>query len=737
MASLGLRGCSKHPLGTRWRRRLICLSAFFALLVFPAAVGAAAGPPEESAAAGTSRIDGISWMNIRDSSGTPLANYVFVSEQGSLFNPGGMTIWAILGLEFVGYMIIVTAAIWFAGYALSFQWLDLFASALRGVGKAFANEVATPIVLVTAATVGACCVAWFVVRGFHAKAALQVLIMLAVAVVGPLFLADPLADVLSSDGVLGQGRDLGLSVAAGLGGDHSQGSAQLLASTQGDMADSFARRPIQVWNFGHVVDDRETCAAAWSAGVGSGDEEQVRDGLEACGDTAAAAAADNPTFGQICTGLLLLLCSTVLVAFCAVLGGKIIKAGLNTIYQAFMAIFGFAAGGFMYGPTQTFLVRNLVEMVIAGCRMCVYTVFLSIYLLFLRNLFHEARGQVIAVIVIAAVIHVVAILQMQRLSNGLTGGSRWIANRAASTIQNAGTTVRGSGSAPGPALGMGTQSSDNSTGFGGVVAGLAALTAVSRSPITAWLAGGTVKPLDPLALAHKKTTLADAETAPARAESYAWSHSSRQHWRMTAIRHSAPDGGMQTELGMARALKTLTDNGVPENDLIPALVSAGGTAELAGNAMYARAKRDNALPSWRSGAQSARMAMSSANAVPNHLDVPESRAVAARAVVDADEFVHNSHAPRAGAVLDQNFIAKVEQNWDTTTPLHDLIPPEEWAAVDRDTRWSIGHRVAVQHQEAARAYEQAASQENLDRLATTTRRIANLTFPEGFTPWDT
>lgn len=661
-----------------------------------------------------------------------MANYVFVSEQGSLFNPGGMIIWTILGLEFVGYMIIVTAAIWFAGYALSFQWLDLFASALRGVGQAFANEIATPIVLVTAATVGACCVAWFVVRGFHAKAAVQVLIMLAVAVVGPLFLADPLADVMSSDGVLGQGRDLGLSVAAGLGGDHSQSSAQMLAATQGDMADSFARRPVQVWNFGHVVDDRETCAAAWSAGVGSGDEEQVRNGLEACGDTEAAAAADNPTFGQICTGLLLLVCSTVLVAFCAVLGGKIIKAGLNTIYQAFMAVFGFAAGGFVYGPTQTFLVRNLVEMVIAGCRMCVYTVFLSIYLLFLRNLFHEARGQVIAVIVIAAVIHVIAILQMQRLSDGLTSGSRWITNRVASTIHNAGTA---SATGPHDALGMGTQSSDASTGFG-FAAGLAALTAVNQSPITAWLAGGAVKPLDPLARAHRKTVLADAETAPHREESYAWSHSSRQQWRMTAIRHSAPDGGLHTELGTARALKTLTDNGIPDNDLMPALVSAGGTFELAGNALYARGKRDNALPSWRSGAQSARMARSSANAVPNHLDMPESRAVAARAVVDADELVHNSHVPRAGAALDQDFLAKVEQNWDTTTALHELIPPEEWAAVGRNTRWSIGSRVAKQHQEAARAYEQASSQENLDRLAITSRRIANLTLPEGFTPWD-
>ncbi|MBO0856260.1 MAG: hypothetical protein J2P18_21115, partial [Nocardia sp.] len=230
------------------------------LVVVPGVLGAAASARSYNAATGgVSRIDGLSWMNVRDMYGVPVSDYLFASNHGSVVNPGATVVWSMIGIEFIGYITIVTTAIWIIGYALSFRWLQMFASALHGVADALSGQIATPIMLAVAATVGAFFVAWFIVRGFHAKAAMQVVTMIGVAIIGPVFLSQPLADVLSSDGLLAQGRNLGISVAAGLNGDSTPDPDRLVRSMQGNLATNFARRPLQVWNFGHVVDERPAC----------------------------------------------------------------------------------------------------------------------------------------------------------------------------------------------------------------------------------------------------------------------------------------------------------------------------------------------------------------------------------------------------------------------------------------------------------------------------------------------
>ncbi|MEV6322517.1 hypothetical protein AB0M45_15180 [Nocardia sp. NPDC051787] len=301
-----------------------------------------------------------------------------------------------------------------------------------------------------------------------------------------------LGEVLSSHGLLAQGRDLGIAVAAGLNGDNSPEPGRLVVTMQGDLADNFARRPLQVWNFGHVIDQSPRCAAAWSAGVRSGDS-QVIDGMRACGDIAAHDEADNPSMAQIGSGLVLLLCGTILLLFGAYLAIKIIWAALDSIYHGFMAILGFAAGGFVYGPTQTFLVRNVVDSVVAAGRMAAYTIFVGVYVLFLGNLFAQAQGQVMVVLVLGAVVEIIAILQLRRLSAGLSRGDNWIANRFALAIQNGGSGS-GSGAGGGQALGMGNAGASNSMSMLGV---LAAASTINGSPITAWAAGGRLNPLSP------------------------------------------------------------------------------------------------------------------------------------------------------------------------------------------------------------------------------------------------
>ncbi|MBF6175224.1 hypothetical protein [Nocardia blacklockiae] len=579
--SEAVRRCRAWIVATRRRRWTTgILSCLFLMLVCPGLLGTAAAAETSTRTAGSSVGSALGWTHVADSSGVEAANYLFATDHGGILSPGNTALSVVIGLEFAGWKIIVVTAIWLIGYALSFQWLNLLAKPLLAVGHSLTGQLATPMMLVTAATIGAVCVAWFVARGFYSKATMQVVTMLMVAVLGPIFLAEPLADVLSSDGWLSQGRDLGISVAAGLNGDDTRDPTHLVATMQATLTDNTARRPLQVWNFGHVIDERPACRAAWSAAVASGSEERVKGGIQACGDYAARASMDNPNFEQIATGLLLLISGAILLLFGAVLALKVIRSALDTVYHGLMSIFGFAAGGFVYGPTQTFLIRNVVDSFVAALRMTVYTIFLGVYMLILGDLFRMAGDQVMVVFVVGAIVEVVAIFQLRKLSKSLDNGNEWIANRFALAAQGARSSGGGSGGG-GKALGMGTMTAGHSMSSS-LLPALAAVSTVSNSPATEWLFGRTRSPLRPHARLERAAQQGQwgfwaSPGVGGSSGTYARSYEKWTQFEQGAREAALQNGGINTFRGAAAALQGLEDFGGGGSDAWAVLRSIGFT----------------------------------------------------------------------------------------------------------------------------------------------------------------
>lgn len=724
-----------------WHRRTLwILAILFLFVVFPGIVGVVATAQVSS---GVSQIDGLGWMNITDSNGVPLSSYTFASNRGSLLNPGYTVLWTLIGLEFVGYMAIVTTAIWIVGFTFGFTWLDMFANALNGVAAALSHQLATPMMLITAATIGTFFVAWFIVRGFPSKATMQVITMLGVAIIGPVFLAEPLADVLSSDGLLTQGRDVGISVAAGLTGDSNPNPVLLVKTMQEDLADNFARKPVQVWNFGQVVDNYAACESAWTSGVLSGKDDNVLKGIKGCND-AAYSRANNPSMGQVGTGLILLVCATLLLAFAIYLSLKVMKAAMNTIYHGFMSIFGFAAGGFIYGPTQTFLVRNIVDGLIAAARMTVFTIFLGVYILFMSNLFDQAQGQVMSVIVIACVVEIVAISQVRRLNRSLSRGNDWVANRFSLAIQGSQSGSGGGGG--GTALGMGGMGGGGGGGGGGSLTGLAAIAAlntVNSSPITGWLMAATPGPFNPLARGKKKSDLANIATADSRVELYKWGALGRANWLRKAQVRADPYGGMANPLGAANALDGLGDSRVPDSYLAAVLRAGNTPDEQVHQVLRAQAAMKASMSTNPFGWAPLQKAIAASRAVENHLrptdSDPTKRAFAAQAVVAAENFARHTSSPPPGAVINQGFVSRVRQHWDSDIALRNAISSDEWNAVGRDTRWAIASDVAEQFRAAAVNYYKTPTESARRELARWSMRVANLDHLDpagGLDPWD-
>ncbi len=575
----------------RWFLRAVV--AVVLLVVVPGVLGATASAGTGALAAGSSTSSALGWMHITDSYGVPLSNYLYATNHGSLLNPGDTAVSMVLGLEFAGWKIIVTTAIWLIGYALSFSWLQWFAKPLTGIAHSLSGQFATPAMLITAAAIGAFFVAYFVVRGHYSKASLQVATMLAVAVIGPLYLAAPLADTFSSDGLLAQGRNLGISVAAGLNGQDTTDPTDLVARMQGMLADNFARHPLQVWNFGHVVDTGAACRAAWSAGVAAGSETRVKNGIAGCGDTAAESSANNPSFDQVGTGLLVLLLGTLLLLFGAVLAIKIIKSALDTIYHGLLSIFGFAAGGFVYGVTQTFLVRNLVDGVIAAARMTIFTVFLGVYVLFLGDLFEMAGGEVMVVFVVGGLVEIIAISQLRRISRSLDHGNEWLANKFALGLQGSGG-ARAASAGGGTALGMGTVGTSHSMASNKLLVDLAAVSTFGNSPVTEWMWGKTRTPLRPWSRTERAASLGQwgfwsGKGVGGETGFYAQSYMNRRLFSTAARQAAERTGGVNTVRGAAAALQGLDDVGGKVSDAYAALTGAGFTNETI---------KLNAIRSW-------------------------------------------------------------------------------------------------------------------------------------------
>ncbi|WP_280201502.1 hypothetical protein [Nocardia cyriacigeorgica] len=596
--------------GRRWisasrRRRwtVWVLGSIFVLFVFPGAVGAVATAGTGNLAASQSSNTALSALGVRDSSGVEMADYMFVVHVGNtLFNPAKAGLALVIGLIFAGWIVIEGAVIWLVGWVLSFAWLDLISGVLMGVARSFTDQIATSILLLTAATTGGVVVAVYIVRQQHAKATAQIVTMIGIAMLGPFFLAEPLGEILSSHGVLVQGRDIGLSVAAGLHGNTAINPEQLVTTMQANMVDNFVRKPLQVWNFGHVVDAYPGCKQAWSDGIQSGSGSEVRKGLERCGDGAAHTMSSEPTVGQVGAGFLILLSAFINMYFAASMSIRIIWAALDAVYHGFMMIIGLAGGGFIPGPPQTYMARNAADALVAGVRMAANVVLLTIYLLVIGKVFDEAQDQVITVLVVAGCVQFVAVAQLRRMNDSLSRGNEWITQRF-SNVMRGGSAISPAPSGGSGGAGIGSAGVSNSMGTGtAILAGMGALSTINSSPATAWLAGA-VNPLNPSARraermrrnqiygwtqghmgeAYPASFLKYVQVAEAATEGLHVHETRRLRGWNTGPNTRTPDhvnipSGVDTARGAAIAIHWATEKGgAGDGDLLPALEMAGFT----------------------------------------------------------------------------------------------------------------------------------------------------------------
>ena len=168
----------------------------------------------------------------------------------------------------------------------------------------------------------------------------MILIALTLPALSVAVFADPAGEMYGPNGLLAFGRRVGFSVAeagthngslAGPGGaDVDALTASLITHT--------VREPLQLWNFGHVVDHVGGCGAAWSAAVRSGTGDAPIKAMAACGDRAAVAYAQHLDGNNIWVGAVFVLAALLLGFFMVVSGWAVLKVSVKAIWTTVIVL---------------------------------------------------------------------------------------------------------------------------------------------------------------------------------------------------------------------------------------------------------------------------------------------------------------------------------------------------------------------------------------------------------------
>lgn len=398
----------------------LCLVA----LIFPAEAHAAIGPQSPL----------LYVLGVTDSYGVPLSRYAISTDYGSVLDGGSQAVLAtLLEAEAGLFVVIGGVAIWFLMYVISFGFLPDLVQPVASVVQDYAGQI-LPGVAAIAAIVAATFVAVNILRGNLPRAASQGAAAVLIALIGGALVYSPISWVISDSGPLAQGRD----VAVSLGSNSVAGldnTSDTLNRLEGTLATSFVRRPLQTWNFAGQPDSTPSCAAAWSEGVRSGDPDNIKDGIRACGasDSAAMkATADNPSPGQLGTGVLMLMFIGIFALFCAVLGFHIVLEFFRAVANAFKLLWGFAVGVIPGGP-QGSLVNTFVAMLFSGVAMFGY-ITMTIFIGEIVTVVFRQQGNGVVAMMSALILMMVAIRLVFAMSKSLKKSSANVASGVISSV---------------------------------------------------------------------------------------------------------------------------------------------------------------------------------------------------------------------------------------------------------------------------------------------------------------
>lgn len=388
-----------HP---RVRRTVVAMTltytlSFMSLLCAPNAV-----------AAGGSAV--LGWTGLRDTEGVPIAFY-FLSlvsvreaatnngQEVSMIDPSTWMPWMAAAMEravdnataswWLGmiagtFIFIMAAALWFLRFALSTGWLVAIATFALPLYNAVASMVNSMMLGPIAITICVIIAGYHILRGHPGRG----WAMLGTAIVLTVLLAtvfsDPIGDLYSEHGLLALGRGTGLEIAQGaIGAPFASGASMdaKLDALMSHVVTAGVRHPLQVLNFGMVVDDIGGCRQAWSAATmaaGGVDGPGPAHAMTNCGAPQALAYAQRLGGSDATIGLALLAVAIVVAFFYFYVGLTVMLVGIKSLYFGILVGPAFLLGMMGFGRALAFAKHCGTELFMHVVQLMVFEVYLAV-----------------------------------------------------------------------------------------------------------------------------------------------------------------------------------------------------------------------------------------------------------------------------------------------------------------------------------------------------------------------
>jgi hypothetical protein len=383
-----------HP---RIGRPVTVLAGLWAMAVLAVTVA-----PQASAATNSILLD---WTGLRDTYGVAPGDYVFamasVRDQilaagpGVSLDPGTWMQWMghtlavllanvtaanVLTAEAGFFIGAVSLALWLFRLTVSTYWLTVVGEIARAVAAGVV-EVTTRLGLIALAVpIGVFAGVLTMRRGERGRGWTMILVAVTMPALSVAVFSDPASRMYGPDGVLAFGRRVGFSVAEAASHNGAVGGggfdAQVDALTASILTHT-VREPLQLWNFGHVVDHVGGCGAAWSAAVRRGDPDGPVAAMRACGDNAAVAYVQHLDGSNIWSGLVLVACSLLFGLFMVASGWAVLKVSIAAIWTTVKLLPALWIGG-IPGAPQRHAIGVVWQFFRHGIEVLVYVVFVSV-----------------------------------------------------------------------------------------------------------------------------------------------------------------------------------------------------------------------------------------------------------------------------------------------------------------------------------------------------------------------
>jgi hypothetical protein len=243
---------------------------------------------------------------------------------------------------------IFTLSMWIFRLTISSYWLTVLGELARSVTAAVIGVTTRAGLVATTVPLGVYLGVLAIRRGERGRGATLIMVALFMPSLALTIFSDPAGMMYGPNGLLQFGRRMAFSTAqaatygGAISGGGFNGQVDTLTSS---MVTHVIREPLEVFNFGHVVDHVGQCGPLLSAAYKQGAKDGPIKALAQCGDSAAVHYAQNLDGTNVFGGFVMLAAVTLFGWFMVSSGNSVFRVSVKAIYTTVKLLPSLFAGG--------------------------------------------------------------------------------------------------------------------------------------------------------------------------------------------------------------------------------------------------------------------------------------------------------------------------------------------------------------------------------------------------------